>query len=55
MPRTLAVEVTGQRPVGTTAKDLILHILHELGTAGGVGHVIEYRGEAIEACRWRSG
>ena len=47
MPKTLAVEVRGQRPVGTTAKDLILYILHELGTAGGVGHVIEYRGEAI--------
>jgi 3-isopropylmalate/(R)-2-methylmalate dehydratase large subunit len=47
MPRTLAVEVRGSRPVGTTAKDLILHILNRLGTAGGVGHVIEYRGEAI--------
>jgi 3-isopropylmalate/(R)-2-methylmalate dehydratase large subunit len=47
MPKTLAVEVTGSRPVGTTAKDLILHILNRLGTAGGVGHVIEYRGEAI--------
>ncbi|MBW3659396.1 MAG: 3-isopropylmalate dehydratase large subunit [Actinobacteria bacterium] len=46
-PRTMAVEVRGALPVGTTAKDLILHILHELGTAGGVGHVIEYRGEAI--------
>jgi 3-isopropylmalate/(R)-2-methylmalate dehydratase large subunit len=46
-PKSLAVEVRGARPVGTTAKDLILYILHQLGTAGGVGHVIEYRGEAI--------
>jgi len=47
MPKTLAVEVGGQAPVGTTAKDLILFILNRLGTAGGVGHVIEYRGQAI--------
>ncbi len=47
MPKTLAVEVHGPRPVGTTAKDLILHVLNRLGTAGGAGHVIEYRGEAI--------
>ena len=46
-PKTLAVEVSGQRPAGTTAKDLVLHILAELTTSGGTGHVIEYRGEAI--------
>lgn len=46
-PKVLAVEVSGKRPVGTTAKDLILHILNRLGVAGGTGHVIEYRGEAI--------
>ena len=46
-PKQLAVEVTGQRPAGTTAKDLILYILNQLGVAGGTGHVIEYRGEAI--------
>ncbi len=46
-PRTMAVEVSGTLPVGTTAKDLILHVLNRLGVAGGTGHVIEYRGEAI--------
>ena len=47
MPKTLAIEVEGALPPGTGAKDLILHILGEIGVAGGVGHVIEYRGEAI--------
>ena len=46
-PKTLAVEVAGDQPTGTTAKDLILFILNHLGTAGGTGHVIEYRGQAI--------
>jgi 3-isopropylmalate/(R)-2-methylmalate dehydratase large subunit len=47
MPKSLAVEVVGGRPEGTTAKDLILYILNHLGVAGGTGHVIEYRGQAI--------
>jgi 3-isopropylmalate/(R)-2-methylmalate dehydratase large subunit len=47
-PRTLAVEVEGALPAGTTAKDLILHVLNVIGVDGGVGHVIEYRGQAIE-------
>jgi 3-isopropylmalate/(R)-2-methylmalate dehydratase large subunit len=47
MPRTLAVEVEGALPKGTTAKDLILHVLNTIGVDGGVGQVIEYRGEAI--------
>ncbi|MGA0831146.1 MAG: 3-isopropylmalate dehydratase large subunit, partial [Nitriliruptoraceae bacterium] len=46
-PRTLAIEVDGPLPVGTVAKDLILHILSVIGVDGGVGHVIEYRGQAI--------
>jgi 3-isopropylmalate/(R)-2-methylmalate dehydratase large subunit len=46
-PRTLAIEVEGALPVGTTAKDLILHILGVIGVDGGVGQVIEYRGQAI--------
>lgn len=47
MPRTLAVDVEGELPKGTTAKDLILHVLNTIGVDGGVGQVIEYRGEAI--------
>jgi len=47
MPKTLAVEIEGELPVGTTAKDLILHVLSIIGVDGGNGHVIEYRGEAI--------
>lgn len=47
MPQTLAIEVEGPLPKGTVAKDLILHVLGEIGVDGGVGHVIEYRGEAI--------
>jgi 3-isopropylmalate/(R)-2-methylmalate dehydratase large subunit len=46
-PRTLAIEVEGSLPIGTTAKDLILHILGVIGVDGGVGQVIEYRGQAI--------
>ena len=47
MPETLAIEVEGELPRGTVAKDLILHILNTIGVDGGVGKVIEYRGEAI--------
>jgi 3-isopropylmalate/(R)-2-methylmalate dehydratase large subunit len=46
-PADMAVNVTGELPYGVTAKDLILAVIAEIGTGGGVGHVIEYRGEAI--------
>ncbi len=48
-PRTMAIEVDGALPDGVTAKDLILGIISQIGTGGGQGHVIEYRGEAIRA------
>ncbi|HKJ57356.1 MAG TPA: aconitase family protein, partial [Nitriliruptoraceae bacterium] len=48
-PKTMAVQVDGALPSGTTAKDLVLHILNRLGVAGGTGHVIEYRGDAVKA------
>jgi 3-isopropylmalate/(R)-2-methylmalate dehydratase large subunit len=47
--RNMRISVDGERPLGTTAKDLILAIIAKIGTAGGTGHVIEYAGEAIRA------
>ena len=42
-----------RRPAeGVTAKDIILAIIAKIGTGGGQGHVIEYRGEASRSCRW---
>jgi 3-isopropylmalate/(R)-2-methylmalate dehydratase large subunit len=46
-PRTMAVTVEGELPADVTAKDLMLGILKRIGTGGGAGHVIEYRGDAI--------
>ena len=46
-PKMMAIEVSGDLPVGTTAKDLILHIIATIGVDGGIGHIIEYRGEAV--------
>jgi len=46
-PRTMAVTVDGCLPEGVTAKDVILAIIGELGTGGGIGHVIEYRGAVV--------
>jgi 3-isopropylmalate/(R)-2-methylmalate dehydratase large subunit len=46
-PKTMSIEVTGQLEPGVTAKDVILAIIHEIGVHGGIGHVIEYRGEVI--------
>ena len=47
--RTMAVNVDGQPPAGVTAKDIILAVIAKIGTGGGQGHVIEYRGSAIES------
>jgi 3-isopropylmalate/(R)-2-methylmalate dehydratase large subunit len=47
--RNMRVSVDGALPPGVTAKDIILAIIGEIGTAGGTGHVIEYAGEAIRA------
>ncbi|WP_127782675.1 3-isopropylmalate dehydratase large subunit [Rhodococcus sp. X156] len=47
--RTMAITVDGQLPPGVTAKDLILAVIAQIGTGGGQGYVLEYRGEAIEA------
>ncbi|WP_295624611.1 3-isopropylmalate dehydratase large subunit [uncultured Corynebacterium sp.] len=45
--KTMAVNVSGELRPGVTSKDLILAIIAKIGTGGGQGHVIEYRGEAI--------
>jgi 3-isopropylmalate/(R)-2-methylmalate dehydratase large subunit len=47
--RNMRVSVDGKLPDGITAKDVILAIIGEIGTAGGTGHVIEYAGEVIRA------
>ncbi|MBU7596178.1 3-isopropylmalate dehydratase large subunit [Streptomyces sp. P38-E01] len=46
--RTMAITVNGELPEGVTAKDLILAVIARIGTGGGQGYVLEYRGEAIE-------
>lgn len=47
--KTMAVNVDGKLPPGVTAKDIILALIAKIGTGGGQGHVIEYRGSAIES------
>src|SRR3954468_618097 len=47
--KQMAVTVDGELPPGVSAKDVILAVIAEIGTGGGQGHVIEYRGSAIEA------
>src|SRR5215210_158802 len=48
-PGTMAVTVEGDLPAGVSAKDVILGIIRRIGTGGGVGHIVEYRGSAIRA------
>src|SRR6202008_3127432 len=47
--RNMRVTVDGRPPAGVGAKDIILAIIGEIGTAGGTGHVIEFAGEAIRS------
>jgi len=47
--KNMAVKVNGELGEGVTAKDIILAIIGEIGTAGGTGHVIEFMGDAITA------
>jgi 3-isopropylmalate/(R)-2-methylmalate dehydratase large subunit len=48
-PKAMAITVDGDLPAGVTAKDIILAIIGRIGTGGGVGHVVEYRGSAIRS------
>ncbi len=46
-PKTMSVEVNGELAPGVTAKDVILAIIAKIGVSGGIGHVIEYRGDVL--------
>jgi 3-isopropylmalate/(R)-2-methylmalate dehydratase large subunit len=48
-PKSMAITVDGPLPAGVTAKDIILGIIARIGTAGGTGHVIEYRGSTVRS------
>jgi 3-isopropylmalate/(R)-2-methylmalate dehydratase large subunit len=48
-PKTMAVTVEGELPDEVSAKDVILAIIGKIGTGGGIGHIIEYRGSAIRS------
>jgi len=48
-PRNFAITVDGKLAPGVTAKDLALHLVGKIGVNGGTGHVLEYRGSAIDA------
>ncbi|MGI8759670.1 MAG: 3-isopropylmalate dehydratase large subunit [Acidimicrobiales bacterium] len=48
-PGTMAITVDGDLPSGVTAKDVILAVIARIGTSGGVGSIVEYRGSAIRS------
>lgn len=47
-PKTMAVNINGELPEGVTAKDIVLALIAKVGTGGGQGYVVEYRGSTIE-------
>ncbi|NEE03619.1 3-isopropylmalate dehydratase large subunit [Phytoactinopolyspora halotolerans] len=52
--KTMAINVEGQLKPGSTAKDIILAVIAKIGTGGGQGYVLEYRGEAIRSLSMES-
>ena len=52
--KTMAITVTGHLPEGVSSKDLILAVIAKIGTGGGQGYVLEYRGDAIRALSMES-
>ncbi len=48
-PKTMAITVDGELPEGSTPKDVILAVIGRIGTGGGIGHIIEYRGDVFRA------
>ena len=53
-PKTMAINVEGTLKPGVTSKDIILAIIAKIGTGGGQGYIIEYRGSAIRALSMES-
>ncbi|TRZ73906.1 MAG: 3-isopropylmalate dehydratase large subunit [Streptomycetaceae bacterium] len=53
-PKTMAINIEGELKPGVTSKDIILAIIAKIGTGGGQGYVIEYRGSAIRALSMES-
>ncbi|HVW90241.1 MAG TPA: 3-isopropylmalate dehydratase large subunit, partial [Gaiellaceae bacterium] len=49
LPKTMKLEFRGELPFGLSAKDMVLAAIGSIGVSGGVGHVIEYTGEAVRA------
>jgi 3-isopropylmalate/(R)-2-methylmalate dehydratase large subunit len=47
-PKTMAVNINGELPPGVTAKDIVLTLIAKVGTGGGQGYIVEYRGTTIE-------
>jgi 3-isopropylmalate/(R)-2-methylmalate dehydratase large subunit len=47
-PKTMAVNINGELPAGVTAKDVVLALIAKVGTGGGQGYIVEYRGSTIE-------
>ncbi len=48
-PKVMKVEFKGNLPIGTYAKDMIMHLIAEIGIGGATGHVIEYTGDAVKS------
>ena len=48
-PKTFELRVDGELPKGVTAKDMILYLIGQIGTAGGTGYVLEYTGDCVRA------
>lgn len=47
--KSMLVQINGELPKGSTAKDIVLAVIGKIGTAGGTGHVIEFAGDAIKS------
>ncbi|MDO5735372.1 MAG: 3-isopropylmalate dehydratase large subunit [Propionibacteriaceae bacterium] len=48
-PKMMAVNINGELPEGVSAKDLVLTLIAQVGTGGGAGYIVEYRGSTVEA------